>query len=277
MRLSLCLLLIPALTLGCKPPPEAPTELDELGIFLFANWEAAEEGALEVGMYNLQQHFAALDLEVDYQDRSYQIDVLGSDDLVGVTPPEGADPADCLGVGLVMGSAFTPEEQTEAIIQADQTPIEPNSRDKYDRIFLDPTDPSCFPGRDCAVLLTNNDLIKKNSLMEIPYEMRKDFRWVELAEDGQPGTDSWGILARTWIEERGVGESGNNTIEQSYSIDVFLPASGGGWSSYRYMALWSESTGTVSDPDTVMSVTLWGMDDLFRETEVWLEGQLIED
>ncbi len=262
------------LALGCKPPPEAPTELDDLSAYLFRNWETEEEGVLEVGMFNLQQHFAAVDLDVDYQDLSYQITNLATDDLVGVNPPDGADPADCLGVGLVAGSAFTPEEHTQAIIQADQTEIEPNSRDKYDRIFLEPTDPTCFPTRECLVLRTNNDLIKKNSLMEIPYEMIKDFRWVELSEDGQPGTDRWGILARTWIEERGVGESGNNTIEQSYSIDVFLPGAHGGWGAYRYMGLWSESTGTVSDPETIMNVTLWGMDDLFDETEKWLEENL---
>jgi hypothetical protein len=262
------------LAVGCKPPPEAPTELDELSAYLFSNWETAEEGVLEVGMFNMQQHFAALDLDVDYQDRSYQLTNLTGDEIDGVSAPEGSDPADCLGVGLVTGSAFAPEEHAVAIIQADQTAIEPNSRDKYDRIFLDPTDPTCFPSRDCAVLRTNNDLIKKNALMEIPYEMIKDFRWVELSEDGEPGTDSWGILARTWIEEAGIGESGNNTIEQSYSIDVFLPGAHGGFGAYRYMGLWSESTGTVDDPETIMNVTIWGMDDLFDETEKWLEENL---
>ncbi len=271
------ILLVPVVALaliGCKPPPEAPTDLNELSIYLFRNWETSDEGVLEVGMFNLQQHFAAMDLDVDYQDRSYQIDVLGTDDLVGVTAPDGTDPADTLGVGLVAGSVFTPEDHAQAIIQADQTPIEPNSRDQYERIFLDPTDPSCFPTRDCTVLRTNNDLIKKNSLMEIPYEMIKDFRWVELSEDGEPGTEVWGILARTWIEEAGIGESGNNTIEQSYSIDVFLPGASGSWGAYRYMGLWSESTGAVDDPDTVMNVTLWGMDDLFDETDKWLEENL---
>ncbi len=259
---------------GCKAPPEAPTELNELSAYLFRNWEAEEEGVLEVGMYNLQQFFVDADLDVSYADRSYQLEVLSDDDVAEVDNPEGSDPADCLGVGLVAGSAFTAEEHAQAIIQGDQTELEPNSRDKYDRIFLDPTDPSCFPSRECTVLRTNNDLIKDNAFMTIPYEMVKDFRWVELDPEGVAGSGEWGILARTWIKERGVGESGNNTIEQSYSVDVFLPGAHGDWALYRYMALWSESTGTTDDPDTIMGVTKFGMDQLFDETEEWLGENL---
>ena len=255
---------------GCKAPPDAPTELNELTVYLFRNWEAEETGALEVGMFNLQAFFASLELDVDYKDRSYQIENLSTDDLVGVTPPDGANPGDCYGVGLVAGSAFTPEQNSQAIVLDDQTPVEPFAPDQYDRIFLEPIDPSCFPTRDCLVLRTNNDIVKKNLLMEIPYEMIKDYRWVELSEDGLAGTGVWGILARTWLEERGVGEDGNNTIEQSYSIDVFLPGAHGNWQAYRYLGLWNETTGSVDDPENVMALSLWGMDSMFEETEDWL-------
>jgi hypothetical protein len=263
------------LAIGCKPPPEAPTELDELSAYLFRNWETTEEGVLEVGMYNLQQHFSTADLDVGFNDRSYQLTALADtdyDDVVVI--PDGMDPADCLGVGVVAGSLFDAEQQTQAIIQADQTPIEPNSPGHYDRIFLDPTDPSCFPDRSCTVLRTNNDLRKENALMDIPYEMIKDFRWVELSEDGQPGSGSWGILARTWVPERGVGDSGNNTIEQSYSIDVVLPGVHGDWAAYRYMGLWSQSTGSIEGEDLVMGAMKMGMSDLFDQTDEWLEENL---
>jgi hypothetical protein len=268
------ILLLGLLWSGCKAPPDAPTELDALTTYLFRNWEAQEAGALERGMFNLQALFAQMELDVGYGDRSYQIESLTSDDLAGATHPEGADPAVCLGLGLVAGSAFTPEQNSQVIILADQTPVEPFAPDRYDRLFLEPSDPSCFPGRDCPLLRTNNEITKKNSMMEIPYEMIKDYRWVELAEDGLPGSGVWGILGRTWMEERGVGVSGNNTIEQSYSIDVFLPGAHGGWEAYRYLGLWNETTGAVEDPEAVMALSLFGMDGMFDETEAWLEDNL---
>jgi len=273
-RISLSIPLL-VMAIGCKPPPEAPTELDDLSAYLFRNWETEEEGVLEVGMYNLQQHLSGIDLDVGFNDRSYQLTVLADSDIDdAVTTPDGADPADCLGVGVVAGSLFDPDQQTLAIIQADQTAIEPNSPGQYDRIFLDPTDPSCFPDRSCTVLRTNNDLRKENALMDIPYEMIKDFRWVELSVDGEPGSGSWGILARTWVPERGVGEGGNNTIEQSYSIDVVVPAVNGDWAAYRYMGLWSQSTGTIEGEDLVMGALKMGMSDLFEQTDEWLEENI---
>ncbi len=258
------------LALGCKPPPDAPTGVDELNAYLFRNWEAEEEGALELGMFNLQAIFASMDLDVAYGDRSFAIENLSDEDLVGLTPPDGADPADCYAIGLVAGSSFTPQQNSQAIILADQTPVEPFAPDVYDRDFLEPTDPSCFPTRDCLVLRTVNDIVKKSSVMEIPYEMYKDYRWVELSEDGLPGSGVWGILGRTWMEARGVGESGNNTIEQSYSIDVFLPSSDDERQAYRYLGLWNETTGAVDGPDAVRALALWGMSGMFDETEAWL-------
>ncbi len=259
------------LVTGCKPPPDAPTGLDELNAYLFRSWEAQEQGALELGMFNLQAVFASMDLDVAYADRSFGIENLSTDDLEGLTLPDGADPDDCYGIGLVAGSSFTPEQNSQAIILADQTPVEPFAPDVYDREFLEPTDPSCFPTRDCLVLRTDNDIVKKSSVMEIPYRMYKDYRWVELSEDGLPGTGIWGILGRTWMDERGVGESGNNTIEQSYSIDVFLPSADNAWQATRYLGLWNETTGTVDGTDAVRALALWGMSGMFDETEAWLE------
>ena len=263
--LALCLALA-----ACKPPPEAPTELDELSAYLFRNWESEEEGVLEAGMGNLRTFFDGMDLDLGYNDRTYALDPLTEEDVAGITRPEGSDPADTLPVGLVAGSAFTPTEHTEVIILADQTPVEPNSPDQYERIFLDPENPSCFPDRGCPILRTNNDIIKDNWLMTIPYEMIKDFRWVELTE---VGSGDWGILARTWMEEEGVGEEGENTINQSYSIDVFLPASGS-WAAYRYMALWSQSTTAIEDEDLIMGATKTGINQIFEATEEWLEENL---
>ena len=262
------------IAVGCKAPPQAPTERDERPTYRVRHWEAPHPGVLEVGMFNLQALVAAMDLDVGYGDRSYQIGNLSTDDIHGLTPPDGADPGDCYGIGLLAGSAFTPEQNSQAMIMDDQTPVEPFAPDTYDRIFLDPTDPSCFPTRDCLVLYTDNDIVKKNSMMEIPYRMYKDYRWVELAEDGLPGSGSWGILGRTWMDERGVGVSGNNTIEQSYSVDVFLPGAHGGWGAYRYLGLWNETTGAVEDPEAVMALSLFGMDGMFDETEAWLADNL---
>ncbi len=252
---------------GCKAPPEAPQELDELSAFLFANFETDEEGLLEAGMYNMQDFFGGVDMTAGDADRAYSLDNLTEEDLAGVDYPDGVDPADCLAIGLVASSLYSPAQHGKVIILEDQTVVEPYSQEKYKRIFLDPTDPSCFPGQACDLLRTNNKIIKDS--LDIEYQMIKDFRWVELAMEGE-GLGQWGVLARTWIEAPGVAEDGDS-IDQSYSIDVFLPVGSG---AYRYMALWSESQTSFDDPDTVLTLTRVGISAIFEATDEWLEENL---
>lgn len=266
-RSTICLMLVLAIgvtTLGCKAPPEAPEELSDLSRYLFREYESEEWGAREAGMGNLAAFFAGQDMDVDWDELSYTVDDLGADDVVDVEHPD-RDLTLLMPVGMATLSAFTPEDHSSVIVLTDQTPVEPNSPNTYDRDFTEPTDPSCFPGKDCVLLRSMNDIVKENALMNIPYEMHKDYRWVEL---GEPESGNWGILGRTWCEEVAVGEEGQNEINQSFSVDVFLPQDGG---TVRFMALWSESVVPGFGEDVIMGTIEYGMHQMFDATEDYLE------
>lgn len=247
---------------GCQPPPEAPTELSELSAYLFAHWEDEDETLLSQGLQNLYDFFSDVDLSQDYNDLAYALDPL-TEDHIDVPHPDG-DAEDQLPVGLVTASEFRPATHTEVIILEDQTPVEPNSPDTYDRMFHDPDDPGCFPDRSCTLIRSLNDIVKDNLVMTIPYEMDKDFRWVPVRIDDE---DDWGILSRSWCEEAGYGEAGNTSIDQSYSIDVFLPDGDAG---LRYMALWSASTIPGVEDDVAQGTIKYGMNQIFEATEDYL-------
>ncbi len=251
---------------GCQPPEEAPTELNELSSFLFAHWEDEDDTLRAQGLQNLYAFFEDVDLSQGYNDLAYGLDPLTDEDID--VPHPDADPEDQLPVGLVTPSAFTPAEHAEVIVLEDQTPVEPNSPDTYDRDFHDPSDPSCFPSRDCTVIRSLNDIVKDNAIMTIPYEMDKDFRWVPIRLDDE---DTWAILGRSWCEEPGYGDQGNTSIDQSYSIDVFLPGEGG---AIRYMALWSASTIPGVEEDVIQGTITFGMHQIFDATEEYLEDNL---
>jgi len=248
---------------GCEPPPEAPTELSELSGYLFEHWEDEEDTARAQGLQNLYDFFRDVDLSQDYADLSYALDPL-TEDLIDVPHP-GRDTSGQLPVGLVTGSAYRPATHAEVIILTDQSPVEPNSPDTYARTFTEPTDPSCFPGQGCDLVRSDNEIVKDNLIMTIPYDMAKDFRWVQIRIDEQ---DDWAILGRSWCEEVAVGEQGNTSIDQSFSIDVFLPHDGGGM---RYMALWSESTVPGVEDDVIQGTIKLGMHQIFDATEEYLE------
>ncbi len=258
-----CLLAIP-LAGGCERSPEAPTELDELSAYLFRNFETDEEGVLEAGMGNLLEFFADVDLDVAYQDRSFATSPLSEDDIHGIVHAD-RDPALQEPVAMAIDSEHAPEGHATAIIQPDQTPMEPASPNYYVREYLDPTDPSCFPDRGCAAVDTMNDIKKENLVMHAQYFMHKDFRWVEMRE---AGSGEWALIGRAWCEEPTVGDAGAITIHQSYSLDAFVREDDG--TVIRYMSLWTETEIDGVDDSVIEATTRMGMNDMFEATEDWV-------
>ncbi len=257
-------LVVAATTLGCKAPPEAPEELSELSRYLFREFESEEWGVREAGMGNLAAYFADQDLTVAWQDLSYTIDDLAADDVADVEHPN-RDLTLQMPVGMAFPSGFGPDGHASVIVMGDQTPVEPNSPNTYDREFTEPTSSDCFGDRECVLLRSMNTIVKENALMEIPYEMNKDWRWVEL---GEPESGEWAVLGRSWCQDIALGVEGNNEINQSFSIDVFLPGEDGG---VRYMVLWSETVVAGIGEDVIIGTIEYGMHQMFEAHEEYLE------
>lgn len=258
------LLSLPLLLTACKDPIAAPTEMSDLSIWLFANFES-DDPALPEAMANLQTFLAGLDLSGSYGDRSYDIAPLAEEHIADVQHPD-TDLVYTFTLGMVAESAFTPAQHTQVHILEDQTPVEPTSPNLYQREFLEPADPSCYPDRGCDGIRTMNDIIKENVFSTIPYEMNKDYRWVDFELDGQPVA---GILARSWVQEESFGEGGQSRMPHSYTLDVSLPHGESG--SIRWLVLWALVEIDGISQESIAGTTKYGMNKLQQATEEWLE------
>ncbi len=139
--------------------------------------------------------------------------------------------------------------------------MEPASPDHYMREFLDPTDPSCFPGRDCERMEVMNDIIKDYLIMTLPYDMPKTYRWVEI---GETGSGEWAILAQAWIAQSWETDGGAIQLSQSYNLDLFYPRGDAG---ARYMTLWFEMFIEGLTDEVILDTTIMGMNEMFEYTE----------
>jgi len=246
-------------------PPEPPPELAEATALVFLHYDTTEPGVLEEHVGTLRGHLLDLDLSVGYEERCYTPADLTQEAIDTVTNP-GRDPAETLPVALAMSSAFPPDDHANVIVMPTQTEVEPASPVQYDRAFVDPTNPSCFPGRDCLRLDTHNTILKDYLLLELLYEMPKSFRWVEV---GEPGSGEWAIVGRAWLDQEWWDPDGALALLQSYSIDLFVPVDGGG---IRYMSLWPETfIDGLKEPDEfILTTTAEGMNDMFVATEEYV-------
>ncbi len=243
------LLLLPCL--GCVAPPEAPEALDELSRFLYREWDHPDPLVMEDGIANLEAFLSDFDMTGHVNGRSWEIQPLFDEDVLDISRPD-RPLEDCVALGVAVESRWPVFDHARVQAEADQTPFEPTAPEHYDRFFLDPEDSACLPGRECDVLRTLNEATRKNFLLQVTFDLFKDFRWVRM-----PGEeDRWALVARSWFAEPWPGAKENVTLWQSYAVDVWMGV--GEDTTWRFQALWSESDlgFSVSDKDVIATVKL---------------------
>jgi hypothetical protein len=248
------------LVLGCVPLIEAPEELTELSPFLFAQHEA-DARVLQDAVDNLRTGLGQLDLDGSRLSRSWIPDPLTLDDVQGLGP-EGADPEDCVAAALVGRTVYGPADHAEFAIYGDQMAAEPTAT-SYSREFLEPEDPTCFPGQVCGGLLTLNDVRRQNALYAVRFDLHKEFRWV--------GDDA--LIARAWLDRGYPGEQGNTELLQSYVVDVVLLQEDD--EALRFQVVWGAiDVGFDVADETSRGVMRAAVDALIEATDEAIADQL---
>lgn len=302
---------------GCSSALRTNPEFGDAARFALAEFANPEPAELAFAVRQLERElYLTADLEADSTaDRALIVAELRLEDLNGFDAlpdvyPEGFDrqgepvvPENTYPLAVGTLSAYPVPSHALYPVLDDQQPIEPGAPEHYDRTFLGGSE-DCWPDRSCNHLRTSNSLTKQNALLQMTYDLFKDYRWVDLnlpdpatVPEGDPivneGEPRWSIVARSWNPAVAVGDAGANAIFQSYSIEIWVPRDGGGflrdgseaneasgeWTTdssgggaLRMMAVWAESSFGMNA--LVEQVTRNGIDDIFAAQEEWLGGTL---
>ena len=267
-----------ALAAGCKPaPPPAPVGLDESARYMirefyrddaffgaglqgFMTWYG-EEGYLLVGEQATTENtdsFTVSDLEPG------DIEHLALADLVPVR-----NVADAAGVVSLAEMDCSWKESEALLMRVDQDVVFEDNWEAYSRefqtsraIYTEATASEEFVEIDVdlerftegfdmvpyesSVLLTRNFPDPASLLgINIPaYEMFLDFRHGIYDIDGTP-TPVLTIL--TFTVDASFGESGENGLRQSFSIELNVAQENG--KTLRMLAVWAEPVSDIADPD----------------------------
>lgn len=271
-RLLLVCLLSLALS-ACKPPPEAPVELGELSLYLFANFDDPDPLVMEAGMANmltfLEDFETGVDLSIDSAatERSWTIPALEEENWGGADHVPGVDPLNQDSVSVAVRSSYAGDAHSPLIGLGDQTPLESSSSARYDRTFLNDFD-AWNTGREGA-LRTSNDIDRDNILLTLTYEAHKDYRWVTLP-GGEVATIGRSWISSSYVNEPGAGTSGEDVMEFFSNMEVTIPS---GDTSLRYNAVWGYVAFVPPVDDAVLANTVRnGIQEGFENTEIYLSG-----
>jgi hypothetical protein len=195
---------------------------------------------------------------------------LTSADVFTVELPEGADLADHVGIANAGPSAFPVGLHASSVVEADQTWNDPSSFDLYDRTVIE-GDAGAFAAGD-GFVRTENEVIKRGAFgVTIPYQLRKDYRWVLLEGDRQA------FVGRHWIAQPGCSDNGNNCVNQTFGIDVFVED---GDETLRVLTNWLyvvTSADSLLTEEARIGLIAQGNQDLIEQADVELESRQSAD
>lgn len=259
MRPLLYAFVVSSLVSGCARKREpAPTELQDLVEFLFQNWE--DDEVVPEAIDNLGLWLSA-NVDTEEANKGFQLQPLTEEDISTVTHPDH-DLSGLIGACAAVRSAFPIEGHATYVPLPDQTFSNPTQYKFYERSLVEGS-ASSFEGED--TLRTFNDIETASFGITIPYELKKDYKWVETEQERA-------IFARSWIEDRSCNKDGEggNCIEHSYSIDMFY--ADGDDASLRMTATWSEVDTSITLPEATLVASLaLGLNNVFHATEKFLE------
>lgn len=266
-----------SLLLGCpRPPPDAEDQVNDAVVALWLAFDGESDDLAKAMREVEAQVYESMDVDSGSSlDRSLMVARLTDEDVAHLDHPD-RPASSALPIAVAASSRFAPQAHQHIQLLGDLTAMEPYSPDLYDRTVLQGQD--CWLDHGCTELRTFNELVRDNILITMPYEMYKDFRWVDLAEQGEP---RWAFLGRAWQVQSFTGESGASHFYASYIVELWIPRDGRGplpqsegGGSLRLWVGWNDTDpGADFSEDQVAGTTRLGMDKTFAAYDDWLEEQ----
>ncbi len=261
MRRTLALASLPWI-IACKPPEDAPESISEPMVALFTGFDGDVE-QVKAATVALEAALTGLDLSGDLNARVYTVPVLTTETLGTLRFPEGTDGTEQVPVAVAGQSAHPLTASLATVSLPSQVCIESNSTVWYDRTFL--SDEACFTDRECDVLHTSNAVHKKKLIIDMWYELLKDYRTFSL-DDGREA-----MIARSWTDQKWQGVSGSSELAMSFALEVWLPNADHPEVTDRFYAMWSGGDVGVDDGFYANIVKL-GMDEGYQNADAFMSG-----
>jgi len=251
--------------LGCKPPIEAPADLDALAVYMYANFGNETTDELAAAAVNLEALLSPLDYEGNTDDRSWSLEPLAEADMGDVSPTPGAEVDAQVPVAVAGMFAGTMDDAVELILDTNQVCIGSDGYVHYERHIDAGGD--CWGDGSCELLEVTNVARYESALADVWLREQMVSRHVEL-EDGRMA-----IVEQGWMEEQFTGDNGSATWDQRYGLDFYLPVSEGSSEMYRFFAFWSSADIPGVGEDIYANLAVSGIDEGFANETAFLAGE----
>ncbi len=243
---------------GCPRPPDAPEDLDELCSYLFVHHPDEDDAEMAAGLGNLN---AWLDGHWEETLDGFVVEGL-TDGVVDELDGRDRSVDEILGVAVATRSEHPVDAAASALLEVDQTEVEPDWYESFDRTFV--SDLDCFMTRECLRLETV-EWMEVNLAMGVKStnEAYNQYVWIE-------NDDGWSLVQRSWLVDQPEDNSPLIEVYEQYYLNAFVPRGGG---HYRLQTTWLVNDQSILGEDGTLYMVAMGMETHAENLEEYLDGE----
>ena len=268
MTLRTCMPLMTIIAIGCKPPPDAPADLENLSEYIFAHMGDEDTSELKAGLLNLRMWLETED-NLESTLEGYAINNLKDESVNALDNVERSIRDSLYGAAVAHEYEHTMTELKQTLFIDDWSAVNDGTYDCYERIYDSSTQPNCILDGDCDQLSYITDSV--SSWAGVVDVITTSFGQVrEIDVDGEQM-----VIQRTWLE--GPSETSGLLGDQvelyaQYFVNIMIPSTSG--NILRTTATWMDvQVGDIDNLDLVKNQivgTMQGQNEIVTD---WIIGE----
>ena len=250
-------------TVGCKPPPDAPADLENLSEYIFAHMGDEDTAELEAGIANLKIWLeTGTNLESTLE--GYTVNDLKDESVNALDDVERSIRDSLYGAAVAHSYDHTMVELKQTMFADDWSAVSEGTYDCYERTYDSTNQPDCIVDGSCQELAYVTDSVSSwAGVVDVISTSFGEVRSIDI--DGEEV-----ILQRTWLEgpsETSGALGGQVELYAQYFVNIMFPSSTG--SILRTTATWMDvQVGEIENLDLVKNQivsTMQGQNEIVTE------------
>lgn len=255
-------------TVGCKPPPDAPADLENLSEYIFAHMGDEDTTELEAGLLNLR-----LWLETDENLAStlegYAVNNLKDESVNSLDDVDRSIRDSLYGAAVAYEYEHSMAELKQTLFIDDWSAVSDGTYGCYERIYDDSSQPNCLMDNSCDQLsYVTTSASSWAGVVDVVSVSFGEVREIDV--DGEKM-----VVQRTWLEGPSdtSGVFGDQVeLYAQFFVNIMIPSSSG--NVLRTTATWMDvQIGELENLDyfkTLMVNTMAGQNQIVID---WIDGE----
>jgi hypothetical protein len=212
------------------------------------------------------------DMSLDAKDLALTMPILKGDDLGELEIPDGADPQKQVNISLPGSSVNSVDDTRILHVEPNQICIESETTIWAGREVTNGNE-ACWLENSCDRLETFTEVRKENILAKVWYDQFKVYRLFTVTEEDESTTEI--IVGRAWTEEVFAADKDNNSWDQLFQLDVYIPHPNKDGESVRWFSMWSSITLSLITDDAYANLVIDGIADAYVYADEFIEDDMV--